>query len=396
MFCLNTRSGGGKTHGLIASYHLAEDPTSIRKLNRHLIDAASGVGESYLEAVENGLSVETAVFVGDHVDGQPARSAGPDSGAPKTQTMWGELAYQLYGIDGYEYIQEYDQSQNAPSRSTLNGLFRLEDGPALILIDEIAAYVEGASPIEVGDTTLARQTLIFIVSLLEAASEINDVTVVYSAPDNSFKQEPEEIRRLTEELNQTSRRHHRRLVPISESEVGQVLQHRLFETIDERGAAKAAESYSRYYADSDRQFPQRATDASFTDQLEREYPFHPTLLDTLIRKVDPIPGFQQTRGALKLLARAVYYLWNHRPEHYTRHWIRLYDLTPADDAPDGSIDAMLRETLFEFVDLSSAITADIYSGDDTAHAQFEDRKVGWEGYPTTRESPDDDSSMAQS
>jgi len=40
----------------------------------------------------------------------------------------------------------------------------------------------------------------------------------------------------------------------------------------------------------------------------------------------------------------------------------------------GSIDSTLRETLFEFVDLSAAVSADIYSEDGTAHAQLEDRK----------------------
>jgi len=28
--------------------------------------------------------------------------------------MWGELAYQLYGLDGYEYLKDYDQDQDAP------------------------------------------------------------------------------------------------------------------------------------------------------------------------------------------------------------------------------------------------------------------------------------------
>ncbi|MFC6939730.1 ATP-binding protein [Salinirubellus sp. GCM10025818] len=381
ILCLDTRFGGGKTHDLIASYHLAKNPTNVRDLDRHLIDAASIVGESYLEAVEDGLSVETAVFVGGHVDGQNARSAGPGSGAPKTRTMWGEIAYQLYGIDGYEYIQEYDQAQNAPGGNTLKGLFKLGDGPALILIDEIAAYLEAASAVEVGDATLASQTLTFILSLLETASEVDDVTVVYSIADTAFEEEAEDVRGLIDELNQIGRRQHKTVTPTSESEVGQVLQHRLFETIEDGGAAKAAESYFQYYADSDRQFPQEATDAGFVDQLEREYPFHPTIIDTLTEKIDTIPKFQRTRGALKLLARAVYYLWNHQPKHYTRHWIRLYDLTPADDAPDGSIDSTLRETLFEFVDLSSAVTADIYSDDDAAHAQLEDRKWVEKGIP---------------
>jgi len=381
ILCLDTRFGGGKTHDLIASYHLATNPSEIGDLDSHLDESAGDIGERYLTAVEDGLSVDTAVFVGGNVDARNARSDTTDPNAPNTRTMWGEIAYQLYGLDGYEYLKEYDQDRTAPGGNTLKGLFDLGDGPALILVDEIAAYLEVASAVEVGTATLASQTLGFVLSLLETASEVDDVTVVYSIADTAFEEEAEEVRTLVDELNQIGRRQHKTVTPTSETEVGQVLQHRLFEHIDDGAAEKTAESYFQYYADSERQFPQEATDASFVERLEREYPFHPTVVDTLTEKIDTIPKFQRTRGALKLLARAVYYRWNHQPAHYDRHWLRLYDLTPADDAPDGSIDSTLRETLFEFVDLSSAVTADIYSEDGTAHAQLEDRKWTEKGIP---------------
>ncbi|CAM2997274.1 DUF499 domain-containing protein [Halobacterium salinarum] len=295
--------------------------------------------------------------------------------------MWGEIAYQLYGLEGYEYLKEYDQERNAPGGNTLRGLFDLGDGPALILIDEIAAYLEAASAVEVGNATLASQTLSFVLSLLETASEVDDVTIVYSIADTAFEDEAEEVRTLVDELNQIGRRQHKTVTPTSENEVGQVLQHRLFEDIEHGHAVTIAESYFQYYTGSERQFPQETTDASFVDRLQREYPFHPTVIDTLTEKIDTIPKFQRTRGALKLLARAVYYLWNHQPDHYDRHWIRLYDLTPADNAPDGSIDSTLRETLFEFVELDSAVSADIYKEDGTAHAQLENRKWTEKGIP---------------
>lgn len=381
ILCLDTRFGGGKTHDLIASYHLAATPTKVDELNQQLVDGAHELGDEYLEAVEQGLSVDTAVFVGGHVDARNARSDRSDPNAPKTRTIWGEIAYQLYELDGYEYLKGYDQERNAPGKNTLKGLFELSDDPALILIDEIAAYLESASAVDVSEATLASQTLNFVLALLEAASELDTVTVVYSIADTAFEEEAEDVRTLIDELNQIGRRQHKTLTPTSESEVGKVLQHRLFEDINREHGRNLAESYFQYYADNDRQFPQEVTDATFVDRMEREFPFHPTIIDTLTEKIDTIPKFQRTRGALKLLGRAVYYLWNHQPEHYDRHWIRLYDLTPADDAPDGSIDSTLRETLFEFVNLSSAVGADIYDEDDTAHSQLEDRKWTEKGIP---------------
>jgi hypothetical protein len=380
ILCLDTRFGGGKTHDLIASYHLATNPSDIGDLDRHLLDE-DALASSYREAVDEGLGVDTAVFVGGHVDARNARSDRSDPNAPNSRTAWGEIAYQLYGLEGYELLKEYDQDRNAPGSNTLKDLFDLGDGPALILIDELAAYLEGASGVEVGETTLADQTLSFLLSLLETASEVDNVTVVYSVADTAFEDEAEEVRTLVDELNQIGRRQHKTITPTDETEVGKVLQHRLFEEIDSDAAEQAAESYFQFYTESDRQFPQNATDASYVGRLEREYPFHPSVVRALTQKIDTIPNFQRTRGALKLLARAVYYRWNHQPEHYDRHWIRLYDLTPADNAPDGSIDSTLRESLFEFVDLSSAVSADIYSDDGTAHAQLEDRKWTEKGVP---------------
>jgi hypothetical protein len=381
ILCLDTRFGGGKTHDLIASYHLAEHPGDIDNLDDHLLTDDETSAKAYQKAANEGLSVDSAVFVGGHVDARNARSDRNDPDAPNTKTMWGEIAYQLYGADGYEELKEYDQNQNAPGQNKLKDLFDLGDGPALVLIDEIAAYLETASAVEVGNATLASQTLSFILSLIETASESDDVTIVYSIADTAFEEEAEDVRGLIDELNQIGRRKHKTVTPTDESEVGQVLQHRLFEDIDKAAGEEVSNSYFQLYSNSGRQFPQEATDASYVDRLEREYPFHPTVIDTLTEKIDTIPKFQRTRGALKLLARAVYYRWNNRPDHYERHWIRLYDLTPADDAPSGSISSTLHESLFEFVDLSSAVSADIYNEDGTAHAQLEDRKWTEKGIP---------------
>lgn len=381
ILCLDTRFGGGKTHDLIAAYHLANNPADISDLDRHFIEGDETAANTYQDAVDDGLAVDTAVFVGGHVDARNARSDRSDPNAPNTRTMWGELAYQLYGTEGYELLKEYDQDRNAPGQNRLKDLFDLGDGPALILIDEIAAYLESASAIEVGEATLASQTLTFVLSLLETASEVNGVTVVYSIADTAFEDEAEDVRNLIDQLNQIGRRQHKTVTPTDETEVGQVLQHRLFEDIDRGAARDVAKSYFQFYDEANRQFPQDSTDAGYVTRLQREYPFHPTVIETLTRKIDSIPKFQRTRGALKLLARAVYYLWNHRPEYYERHWIRLYDLTPADDSPSGSINSTLRESLFEFVDLSSAVLADIYTEDGTAHAQLEDRKWTEKGVP---------------
>jgi hypothetical protein len=379
ILCLDTTFGGGKTHDLIASYHLATNPEEIEDLSRFV--AENEIAEDYLGAVRDGLAANTAVFVGGHVDARSARSSRSDPDAPDTNTMWGEIAYQLFGLEGYRSIEEYDRDRQAPGQNTLKDLLEHDDQPSVVLIDEIAEYLEDASTEEVGNATLASQTVSFVKSLLETASQVESLTVIYSVADSAFQDEAEDVRQLVDELEQVVKRQQKVITPTGETEVGAVLQHRLFDEIDQGAAATVAEEYFHFYDEASRQFPQEVSDDSYRTKLEREYPFHPTVVETLTEKIDSIPEFQRTRGALKLLGRAIHYLWNNQPTEYDRHYLRLYDLTPADDAPDGSIRATLNESLFEFVDLSAAVTADIHNQDGTAHAQLEDQKWTEKGLP---------------
>lgn len=385
ILCLDTRFGGGKTHDLIAAYHLAQSPGSVDNLDDYLLESDDDLATQYTEAASDGLDVATGVFIGTKADSKDARHADDDPNAPNTTTMWGELAYQLYGLEGYEVLKDYDQDKTAPGEGKLSELFAQFDQPALILIDEIADYMNKAAGEPVGDQTLADQTLSFVMGLLEAAAETDNVTVVYSIADTAFGDQADAVRDGVrdhiEEVNEIGRRQHKTVTPTDESEIGQVLQHRLFREVPEVAAEEAGEAYFQFYDREDRQYPQEATDASYVDVLAREYPFHPSLIDALTDKIDTIPRFQRTRDALRLLARAVYYLWNNRPSSYDRHWIRIYDLTVADDDPGGGVQTILRERLFDFVDLGPAVTADIYDDDGTSHAQLEDRKWTENGLP---------------
>ncbi len=379
ILCLDTTFGGGKTHQLIASYHLATNPSAIGNFPR-FVDKDE-LASDYLTAVEQGLDVNTAVFVGGHIDAQSARSSRSNSKAPDTNTMWGEIAYQLFGIEGYRKIESYDREYDVPGTNTLKDLLELNDQPSLVLIDEIAEYLEDGSSKSLGDATLASHTVSFIKKLLTTAAQDDSLTVIYSVADSAFSDEAEEIRGIVDELDQVVVRQQKIITPTGETEVGAVLQHRLFDDIDFDAGGEIAEEYLQFYNDVPRQFPQEVSSDQYREKLEREFPFHPTVTETLTEKIDTIPDFQRTRGALKLLGRAVHYLWNHQPKQYDRHFVRLHDLTPADDAPDGSIRATLNQTLFEFIDLSAAVTADIYNRDSTAHAQLEDKKWTEKGIP---------------
>lgn len=131
----------------------------------------------------------------------------------------------------------------------------------------------------VGDKTLADQTLSFVMALLEAAAESDNVTVVYSIADTAFGEQADRVRDGVsdhiEEVNEIGRRQHKTVTPTDENEIGQVLQHRLFSEVPDETAQEAAGSYFQLYDQGERQYPQEATDASYVDVLAREYPSIP-------------------------------------------------------------------------------------------------------------------------
>ncbi len=295
---LETAFGGGKTHALIALYHLATG-TPPEGVERYV--------DPGLLPVE---PVPVAALVGNALD--PA--VGLDHGEVRTRTIWGELAWQL---GRYEELREADEDRTAPGSDTLRKV--LGDGPALVLIDELARYLEVASGHVVGKSTLADQTNAFLVALLDAAASAERVVVVYTLASSvdAFADETEQIHRALAESRSVSARKEHVITPTEEDEIAAIVRHRLFEAVDLEAARETAQAYhDAFLVELERgssDLPSNAAKAEYATDIEKDYPFHPELLRALNEKVGTIPNFQRTRGALRLLARVVRRLWQTRP-----------------------------------------------------------------------------------
>ena len=124
---LQTNFGGGKTHSMLALYHLFSGASPA-----DLPGAEELVKESNLTLPKN---VRRAVFVGTQISpGKPHKK--PDGTV--IRTVWGELAWQLGGKEGYKLVKEDDEKATNPGNS-LKEVF-VKYGPCLILIDEWVAY----------------------------------------------------------------------------------------------------------------------------------------------------------------------------------------------------------------------------------------------------------------
>jgi hypothetical protein len=383
---LDTVFGGGKSHSQIAAYHFSHAPESIPDLSAFIDDP--DVLDAF-ESIIGELRVRTSVFEGGYVSATNAKCT-DNADAPNTNTMWGELAYQLAGAEGYALFSDYDDNLIAPGAGDVRDLFDLLDDPGLVLIDEVAQYLEQTAAVGVGDSTLAAQTDSFLRSLIRSTQNTDKVTVVLSIAPTAFGDKAQQVQDLINDLDSISDRTEHSMTPTADDEVAPVLRHRLFKKVDPAAAPATADAYQRFYRKYEDELPDHVTTAEFRDRMERAYPFHPSLLELLAEEIDSLPDFQRTRGALKLVSRAVYRLWSQQEQHEQdeeqshnetnggRYWVRVYDMHPA----DSNVWSTLID-LFEQIeqDLRAASKSDIHTTDGVAACEYEDRNWLSKGHP---------------
>lgn len=324
---LETAFGGGKTHSLIALYHLAKKFKPAR--------VAEYVDPDYLPD----KPINVAVITGTKLDPVNGVQHEPTDGRDPvtTYTIWGELGYQL---GAYSEIAESDRQRIAPGTATIARLFRGQ--PTIVMMDELAAYLAKTLAVKVEDSTLAEQTLAFFMALLEVAATTHNIAIIFTLAisRDTFGEHNERIAEDVEEALKVIRDAHKLaarvehvIEPTAENEIAHIVRHRLFEKWDLRTSQAVAKRYSEAIADqikSGANLPAHANLPGYQEDLEDNYPFHPELITALNENIGTIPNFQKTRGALRLLAMAVRSLWESKPTNHDPMLIHTYhiDLSP--------------------------------------------------------------------
>jgi len=337
---LETPFGGGKTHTMTALFHIARFP---EVLSEH--EAVKQIlARLNLRALPSGVRV--AVLDGR---GLAARERHTEDGL-LLRTLWGELAYQLGGKEGYTTLKEADETRTAPGAARLTALLE-QFQPALILIDEVLEYLIKARAMKVGDSNLMEQTAVFLGELTAAVSAVPRSVLVVALPASSLEvptESSETVERLFQHVKKVFGRTELVETPVAQDEVFGVLRRRLFQTVGhEREQKRAVEAMLAYYARYARFFPDRLRSPTYKNRMLQAYPFHPELIDLLYERWGPHPQFQRTRGALRLLALVLRRLWNQRPGSallIQPHHLDLSDRHIRAEVvrlPDGGMDAVV-------------------------------------------------------
>ena len=308
---LQTNFGGGKTHSMLALWHVAAG-LPIGEFPQDTQELLSANGYS-------GAKINRVAIVGNHFS--PAGETKDDG--THVNTLWGELAWQLGGPEAYALVAKADAERTTPGEA-LHDLLQ-KHSPAVILIDEWVAYARSL----VGRDDLAGGTFddqfTFAQSLTEAAKGTSGVLLVISIPASETGDAADKIAAGNAEevggahglealkrLQNVVRRVADQWRPASSVEAYQIVRQRLFKQPDAVALASisaTSRGYVEMYRKYSDDFPREARDGAYEDRIKRTYPIHPELFDRLYEEWSSLERFQRTRGVLRLMSTVIHALW---------------------------------------------------------------------------------------
>lgn len=303
---LKTNFGGGKTHSMLALYHLfsgvaAKDVSDIDKV------VPSGLGEGKITIPK----ANRAVLVGTQIS--PV-DGGTKPDGTQIKTLWGELAWQLGNSAGdakgaYAMFAEEDKQGVSPGSEKLTKLFD-EYGPALILIDEWVAYarqIYGKNDLTCGNFD---SNVTFVQALTEAAKAAKSTIVVASLPASDIEKGGEYGEIALERIENVFSRVEARWKPASETESFEIVRRRLFQDLTDFSSRDAVcRAFSEMYQENRGDFPQECRELDYEERMKSTYPVHPELFERLNQDWSTLDRFQLTRGVLRLMAGIIHELW---------------------------------------------------------------------------------------
>ena len=302
---LKTAFGGGKTHSLLALYHLLRGRVAPDRLP----NVASLLDEAGIQHIP---SARVAVVVGTALN--PTRERRPGNQRLVIRTLWGEIGAQLAEQAGnwklYDHVRNADRRGVPPGSESLRSLFDA-CGPCLILIDELVAYarkIHGVEGLPSG-TFDAVQT--FIQELTEAVRASQNTVLVATIPESDIEVGGDAGQATLERIEHTFGRMEAIWKPVGSEEGFEVVRRRLFLPLDDEPARDdVCRAFSALYRDSAGEFPSECREARYLERLKASYPIHPELFDRLYADWSTLERFQRTRGVLRLMAAVIHDLWS--------------------------------------------------------------------------------------
>ncbi len=295
---LQTAFGGGKTHTMLAVYHLAKGDTPLSELQ--------GIPPIIDKAGVTSLPKAKAVVI----DGNQLSPGSPRSRDGITvNTLWGELAWQLGGANGYEQVKQADLSGTSPGKEDLIKLLK-QYAPCVILVDELVAYIRQFEPGKTFTGGSYDSNISFIQALTEALKAVPNALMLVSLPDSNREAGSQNGINVLRTLEHFFGRIQALWKPVAAEEAFEIVRRRLFTSItDQTAMEETCRTFADYYIANKNDFPNETQEVHYYERLKQAYPIHPEIFDRLYEDWSSLDNFQRTRGVLKLMAKVIHKLW---------------------------------------------------------------------------------------
>ncbi len=341
VFKLKQAMGGGKTHNLLALGLLARYPEFRDRVMGDILTSTSSLGP-----------VKVVAF------------SGRESDAPLG--IWGALAEQLGKRD---HFKDCYSPLQAPGQKAWENLFRGET--VLVLFDELPPYFESAQAKAIGNSDLSRVTATALSNLLIAIGRpaCSRVCLVITDLEAAYQRGSGYISEVLKDLEAETHRGAMELEPVrlNSDELYHILRKRIFESLPrENDINEVAQAYAKAIRAARQMAITSESPEEYANRIIAAYPFHPGIRD-LYARFRENPGFQQTRGLIRLMRIVTARMWK-SGEAKSSLLISAHDL----DFNDQEIRAEIGEinnTLY------NAIAHDIAS-DGSAVAEIMDHNLG--------------------
>jgi predicted AAA+ superfamily ATPase len=308
---LQTNFGGGKTHSMLALYHLFSGAKAS--------DLVGIDGVLQLAGADKLPVVKPVVLVGNKISaGRPVKK----EDGTLVRTLWGELAWQLGGRKAFDRVRADDERATSPG-DVLRELF-VEYGPCLVLIDEWVAYarqLHDQSDLPAGGF---ETQFTFAQVLTESAKLAKNCLLVISLPASDTASSPhtqaddvevggQRGREALDRLRNVVGRVESSWRPASAEEGFEIVRRRLFEPLADQAQFKdrdvVARAFAEFYRTQHQEFPPECRDSDYERRMKAAYPIHPEIFDRLYTDWSTLVKFQRTRGVLRLMAAVIHSLW---------------------------------------------------------------------------------------
>jgi predicted AAA+ superfamily ATPase len=306
---LQTAFGGGKTHTLLAVFHLAARSCTVKEL--------TGIPELLKKAnIKEVPKSKIAVLDGNaHAPGQAWKH-----GKHTINTLWGELAWQLGEDAAFALVKDADATGTSPGKNVLKDLLE-KYAPCVVLIDELVAYIRQFQEGQTLSGGSFESNLSFVQALTEAVKLVPNAIILASLPESappdgspgaggSVQAGGVRGTKALHALEDLFGRVQALWKPVATEEAFEIVRRRLFEPVrDVVARDDVCKSFASAYIAEGAKMPNETQESRYHERLLQAYPVHPEIFDRLYEDWTTIEGFQRTRGVLKLMAKVIYRLW---------------------------------------------------------------------------------------